>query len=150
MHVVSPMAGIVRDLSEVPDVVFSAEMVGPGLALDPGDSDVAVLCAPMDGRIGALFPHAVTIEAFDGRTILVHLGIDTVELAGAGFDVHVAGGQLVSAGDLLISWSPARVLASGRSAVCPVVALQADPGALTPRATIGEPVALGAPFFDWV
>ncbi len=150
MHVVSPMAGIVRDLSEVPDVVFSTEMVGPGLALDPGDGDVARLCAPMAGRIGALFPHAVTIEAADGRTILVHLGIDTVELAGAGFEVQVAGGQLVSAGDLLITWSPASVLASGRSAICPVVALQADPGVLTPLATVGEPVVLGAPFFDWV
>jgi len=150
VHVVSPMAGIVRDLSEVPDVVFSTEMVGPGLALDPGDGDVAGLCAPMAGRIGALFPHAVTIEAADGRTILVHLGIDTVELAGAGFEVHVAGGQLVSTGDLLITWSPASVLASGRSAVCPVVALQADPGVLTPLATVGEPVVLGAPFFDWV
>ena len=64
--------------------------------------------------------------------------------------MHVAAGERVSAGDLLITWSPARVLASGRSTICPVIALQADPGVLTPLATVGEPVALGAPFFDWV
>lgn len=150
MHVVAPMSGVVLDLSDVPDAVFSAEMVGPGLALDPGDGEVAQVCAPVDGLVGALFPHAVAIEASDGRTVLVHLGIDTVELAGEGFDVHVTGGQRVSVGDLLITWSPARVLASGRSAICPVVALQADAGGLTPRAMIGQPVALGAPFFDWV
>ena len=150
MHLVSPMSGVVLDLSDVPDVVFSTEMVGPGLALDPGDGEVAEVCAPVGGLIGAVFPHAVAIEASDGRTILVHLGIDTVELAGEGFDVHVTSGQRVSAGDLLITWSPARVLASGRSAISPVVALQADPATLTPRAMIGQPVALGAPLFDWV
>jgi len=149
MHLVSPMSGIVLALSDVPDKVFATELMGPGLALDPGQGDVVEVCAPVDGRIGVLFPHAFAIEAADGRTVLVHLGVDTVELTGDGFEVHVVTGQRVSAGELLITWSPARVLASGRSAFCPVVVLQADAGALTPLATVGRPVARGAPLFDW-
>jgi glucose-specific phosphotransferase system IIA component len=133
----------------VPDPVFAQGMVGPGIALEPARVQVQTVLAPADGVVGALHPHAFALELGEGRTVLVHLGIDTVGLTGRGFTLHVAGGQTVRAGDRLVTWSPVDVAAAGLATICPVVALQADPGVLTVLAGDGQTVQAGDPLLDW-
>jgi phosphotransferase system IIA component len=96
-----------------------------------------------------LHPHAFVVQADAGRAALVHLGLDTVQLGGAGFTLHVAEGDTVAAGDAVVSWDPAAVEAGGRSPVCPVVALQGDPAAITPLASVGTVISAGDPLLEW-
>ena len=93
-------------------------------------------------------PHAFVVVAEDGRAVLVHLGLDTVSLAGAGFTVHAAQGASVEAGDPVISFSPDRIEAEGLSPVVPVVALDAEESdlALAPPGTALSP---GRTAFTW-
>lgn len=149
MRLASPVAGTVRALDAVPDVVFSQGMVGPGAAVDPVRTAVQHVVSPVDGVVAALHPHAFAIRVSDERSVLVHLGIDTVTLAGAGFETHVAAGQAVRAGERIVTWSPADVAAGGRATVCPVIALQAAPADVRLLLEPGETVAAGQPLLDW-
>lgn len=144
--VLSPAAGTVHPLADVPDPVFSAEMVGPGLAVDP-DRTPQVAVAPVAGSIVKLMPHAYAI-AGDGVNVLVHLGIDTVQLDGAGFELLAAQGDQVSAGQPLVRWDPAAVEAGGRSPYVMVCALDEEPGAV-PAEAAGSPIAVGDVLFTW-
>lgn len=145
----APLAGVVTAMADVPDPVFGAELVGPGLAIDPaGDGEVSVV-APIDGTIVKIHPHAFVVAAPDGRAALVHLGLDTVQLGGVGFTVHATEGQEVVAGHLVVTWRPAEVEAGGRSAVCPVVALDGTAGGVSARAAVGSSVEAGDELFVW-
>ncbi len=147
----APLSGTVVALADVPDPVFAQEFVGPGLAIEPrtDETGVSTVVSPTAGVVGSLFPHAFAIEADEGRTVLVHLGIDTVRLGGEGFRLHVEAGDRVAAGATLITWEPARVASLGLSTVCPVVALQGDPGLLALLVTPGTQVAAGEPVLTW-
>ncbi|KGM10429.1 PTS sugar transporter subunit IIA, partial [Cellulomonas carbonis] len=101
LTVLAPLAGVVRALGEVPDPVFSAELVGPGLAVDPARDGVVAAVAPIAGTVVKLHPHAFVVAGDDGRGALVHLGLDTVQLGGEGFTLHVAEGATVAAGDVV-------------------------------------------------
>lgn len=121
----SPLSGTVVPLSAVPDPVFAEAMVGPGLALDPEISDgIVTVCAPVAGRVTHAMAHAVIIGSPGKPSILVHLGVETVSLKGAGFDTHVAVGDEVAVGDLLTTWRTGE--AGDRSILVPVVALQRE------------------------
>lgn len=148
--VLAPVAGRARALADVDDPVFAAEMVGPGLAVDPpvagGDQQVV---APVDGVVAKLHPHAFVVQVPDGRAVLVHLGIDTVQLRGEGFTLHVAEGDEVTAGQVLVAWSPSAVVGGGRSAVCPVVALDGSADDLERLVRPGDEVAAGEPLLRW-
>lgn len=143
----APVRGRVLPLGEVPDPVFAAAMVGPGLAIDPprAASDAV---APIDGTVVKLHPHAFVVADAEGSGVLVHLGIDTVQLRGEGFRLHVSEGAAVRAGDALVSWDPAAVEAGGRSPICPVVALDAAEDALYELAAEGE-ISPADPLFVW-
>jgi PTS system glucose-specific IIA component len=147
--VLAPFAGTVRAMAEVPDPVFAGEIVGPGLALDPSRGGVVTAIAPVAGKIVKLHPHAYVIVADGTRGVLVHLGLDTVQLAGAGFTLHVAEGDSVAAGEIVVSWNPAEVEASGRSPICPVVALEGASGTVTGLVAPGGLVRAGDPLFEW-
>ncbi|MDT0165703.1 PTS glucose transporter subunit IIA [Actinotalea sp. AC32] len=149
LTVLAPLGGVVRALGEVPDPVFSAELVGPGLAVDPTRDGVVAAVAPIAGTVVKLHPHAFVVAGDDGRGALVHLGLDTVQLGGEGFTLHVTEGATVAAGDVVVSWDPSAVEAGGRSPVCPVVALDARAGAVTPVAEVGATVAAGDPLLAW-
>jgi PTS system glucose-specific IIA component len=148
-EVLAPCPGRVISLADVPDPVFAGEIVGPGLAIDPTREGAATAIAPVAGTVMKLHPHAFVIQADEGRAALVHLGLDTVQLAGAGFTLHVAEGDAVQAGDPVVGWDPAQIAAGGRSPVCPVVALQGDPTAITALAAVGASVAAGDPLLEW-
>lgn len=148
LTVLAPMAGTVRALADVQDPVFAQAMVGPGVAVEPSDGRVV---APVTGVVVALRPHALVIRA-DGvgeRDVLVHLGIDTVGLGGAGFVLLVAEGDHVTAGAALIEWDPRAVVRVGLSATCPVVALQADVATVRVLVVAGRLVVAGTPLFTW-
>lgn len=145
----APLAGVVVAATDVPDPVFAAGMLGPGVAIDPARDAEVVVVAPVDGTVLAVHPHAFVIVSPGGRAVLVHLGVDTVELQGTGFTVLAAAGQEVAAGDVVVTWRPRDVEAGGRSPVCPVVALEAAAGGITPQATPGSTVRAGDPLFGW-
>lgn len=98
MKVYSPLDGILIPLSEVNDPMFSKKMLGDGVAIVPKGVE---LYAPMDGTITMLFPskHAIGLVSDDGLEILIHIGIDTVELKGEPFDVHIEIGDRVVKGE---------------------------------------------------
>lgn len=150
MQLLSPVPGVVRAVADVPDPVFAQEIVGPGLAVEPSRTQTQDVVAPADGVVGALHPHAFALELGDGRTVLVHLGIDTVALRGSGFTLHVEAGQHVRAGQRVLTWSPLDVGLAGLSTLCPVVALQADPSSVRPLVAPGTTVAAGEALLDWV
>lgn len=139
---VSPLTGAVLAMSEVPDPVFAQGIVGPGLAVEPsGDGEVTVV-APVSGRVVKMHPHAFVIQA-DGFGVLVHLGIDTVQLEGRGFTLHASEGDEVRAGDEIVTWNPSQVVAGGRSAVCPIVLLDATPERIVDPLGSGTAVSTG-------
>ncbi|WP_017604646.1 PTS sugar transporter subunit IIA [Nocardiopsis alkaliphila] len=138
LRVLSPVTGTAMSLDSVPDPVFSQGMVGPGLAVHPepgqegGQEARQEAVAPISGTLVKLHPHAYVVMAPDNRRgVLVHLGIDTVQLAGEGFTLLVEEGAEVVAGTPLIDWSPGMVASLGRPSVVPVVALDTTPEALS-------------------
>ncbi|MBD8060148.1 PTS glucose transporter subunit IIA [Cellulomonas sp. JH27-2] len=149
VQILSPIAGIVRPVADVPDVVFAEQIIGPGIAIEPDRLQTQDVVAPADGVVGALHAHAFALELDDERSVLVHLGIDTVSLAGLGFTLHVRAGDQVRAGQVLMTWSPVDVAAAGLATICPVVALQAPADALTVEVDAGTHVEPGAHLLTW-
>ncbi len=132
LRVLSPVPGTALSLDTVPDPVFSQSMVGPGVAVHPepgqegGQEGLQNAVAPIGGTLVKLHPHAFVVMAPDRRRgVLVHLGIDTVQLAGEGFTLLAAEGDEVRAGTPVIRWSPGTVAAGGRPSVVPVIAMDA-------------------------
>lgn len=116
----SPLSGKVLPLSDVPDKVFSSGAMGKGLAIDPEKGE---LIAPADGEITTIFPtgHAVGLTTKDGIEILMHIGMDTVELEGQGFETFVKQGDQVKTGDLLVRFNIEAIKAAGYSVITPIV-----------------------------
>jgi PTS system N-acetylglucosamine-specific IIA component len=169
----SPVAGRVVAMRDVPDPVFAESIVGPGLAIDPDPALGGRVVAPCAGVVVKLHPHAFVLLAppaepsgpdspaagapataaavpaapAAGRGVLVHLGIDTVQLKGEGFILLVAEGDTVTAGQELVVWSPTAVSDGGRSPLVPVVALDLVPGGLEELVRPGARVQAGDPLF---
>ena len=144
--VTAPLAGRVVPLSDVPDLVFAEEMVGPGLAVDP-DPGPGTVCAPVDGKVVVLHAHAFVVQTAGGKGVLVHLGIDTVQLHGEGFELLAAVGDDVTAGAPMVRWDPSAVEAAGRAPVCPVIALDAPSSAV--ERLVGERAEPGTERCRW-
>ena len=116
----APFAGWLMPLEEVPDPVFAERMMGEGLAVDPLDG---VLKAPADGTVISIpdTAHAATLRLENGAELLIHVGLETVALAGAGFRALVSAGDVVKAGTSLIEIDLAQVGKNARSLVTPIV-----------------------------
>lgn len=117
---ISPLAGTVLPLSEVQDQVFSQGLMGDGFAVDLKDGEVI---APFSGEIVMTFPtkHAYGLKRADGLEVLIHLGMDTVELNGEGFECLVEIGDYVKQGDVIARVDLNYVQSQGKSLVSPVV-----------------------------
>ena len=122
LEVRAPIPGTVIPLSQVGDETFASETVGRGLAICPQDG-VLEAVAPVGGRIMQLFPHAFAIMTDDRIGVLVHLGIDTVELNGQGFTVHAKKGDHVVQGQPIVTYDVPAVAAAGRPTTVPVVVM---------------------------
>ena len=147
LQVLSPMPGRVANLTEVPDPMFAEAMLGPGLAIDPPRSPV-VAVAPISGTIASLFPHAMGIEGEGGYSILVHLGLETVQLNGEGFTLLKAKGDTVVAGEPVIAWDPSVIEAGGLPVITPLIAIQAEAGQITQLVADGQMVEAGDAVFE--
>lgn len=119
---VIPIHGILRSLQDVQDQVFSKKVLGDGFAIEPLNQKTTVI-APFSGVLSVCFPtkHAYGIQTKDGKEILLHLGIDTVELNGEGFTCHVVQGQKVKQGDLLCTMDLDVIRLHGKSVICPII-----------------------------
>ncbi|VHD84255.1 PTS system sucrose-specific transporter subunit IIA [Streptococcus pyogenes] len=108
----SPLNGTVVDLSAVSEPVFSSGAMGQGLAIKPEDN---TLYSPVDGKVEIVFEtgHAYAITSSQGAEVLLHIGIDTVSMAGDGFESLVAVGQAVKKGDLLGHFDPSKIAEAG-------------------------------------
>lgn len=126
------MQGWVCALEETPDPVFAGRMLGDGVAIDPTGG---VLHAPCDGEVIHLAPtgHAVSLRAANGAEVLMHIGVETVALAGEGFVVHVAAGQRVSAGERLISFDMDVVARRARCLMTPIIITNGEKFAIVRR-----------------
>ncbi len=123
-------------------------MVGPGTAIDPVRA-VGEAIAPVSGTLLKLHPHAFVIVDGERHGVLVHLGVDTVQLKGEGFELLAAEGDQVIAGTPVVRWNPGEIEAGGRSPVCAVVALDASSDALSDVVESGD-VRSGDELFVWV
>ena len=138
--VLAPCPGKVMAMADVPDPVFAQEMVGPGVAIAPADGPTTVV-SPIAGKVLKVHPHAFVVLG-DGLGVLVHLGINTVRLEGAGFEVLVEQGVDVAAGDPMIRWDPATITGDEISTVVPVVVMDAPRGSVTSN-VVGADVVAG-------
>lgn len=145
VQVLSPVAGRRQEVSDVPDPVFARGLVGPGAAIAPHPGPQSAV-APIDGRLVKLHPHAFVIVSERGPGVLVHLGIDTVQLHGDGFTPLVLEQARVRAGDAIVSWDPGYVEHTGRSAMCAVVVLDCPFPALA-LSDSGDEVGSAEPLF---
>lgn len=117
VSVVAPVPGRAVELSEVPDTTFARGLVGQGVAIDPPRGRLEAV-APVSGRIMKLWPHAYVILTDDKVGVLVHLGLDTVQLKGQGFETHKADGDRVEAGELIVTADVPSIVESGRTRSC--------------------------------
>ena len=120
IEVLAPLDGTVVDLESVPDEVFAQKMAGDGVAIDPSGR---VAVAPVTGNLVKLFPggHAFGISTSEGVELIVHIGLDTVELKGEGFENIATEGQVVQAGTPIVNFDRTTVERRGKVMLSPVV-----------------------------
>jgi beta-glucoside PTS system EIICBA component len=143
LELAAPVKGHVVGLDDVEDPVFSSRALGEGVGIEPADGRVV---APVDGELITVADtgHAFGIRTADGIEVLIHIGIDTVQMKGEGFDVRVERGQKVSAGDLLAEVDFDAVRAAKHPTVTLMTVINtAELASVEPRT--GQDVAAGAP-----
>lgn len=137
----APAAGKAVSVKEVNDPTFSEEILGKGVAVIPSEGKIY---APADGEIGMVFDtlHAVSMTTDYGAEILIHVGLDTVQMKGEGFEGHVKAGDKVKKGDLLLTVDLEKVKAAGYDTITPMLVCNtADYAAV--EAMVGKDVAAG-------
>lgn len=124
-EIVAPQTGSCVALTEVPDAVFADKVLGDGVAIKPTED---VVFSPINGTIVQVAHtfHAIGIEGSDGIEILLHLGINTVELKGDGFNCHVKVGDKVKKGDKLIDMDRAFIESKGYNTISPCIITNMD------------------------
>ncbi|MGO1593583.1 MAG: N-acetylglucosamine-specific PTS transporter subunit IIBC [Ancrocorticia sp.] len=120
VDVTSPLAGDIVPLAEIPDAGFASGAVGQGVGIDPSSGRVV---APATGTVILTFPtgHAVGLRLDSGVELLIHIGLDTVNMEGRGFDIKVKKGDQVTAGQLLATFDIEEIKRSGYSPITPVI-----------------------------
>ena len=122
----APVKGRVMPVSEVEDQVFASKAMGDGIAIDPAEGKIY---APFSGEITVAFPtgHAYGLKAANGKEVLIHIGMDTVELNGKGFTPHVKQGDIVKQGDLLTDVDLDYIRSQGKPVITPVIFTDGTP-----------------------
>lgn len=137
----APVAGEAVASSEVNDPTFAEEMLGKGMAIRPSSGRVV---APCDATVDMMFEtgHAVSLTTENGVELLIHVGIDTVNLQGKHYTVHCQAGDKVKKGQLLIEFDKDAITAEGYDTITPVVVCNSDDFA-TFKTAVGKTVAEG-------
>lgn len=125
INIKSPFEGELIDITKVNDHMFSSKMLGDGVAVRPSNNKAV---APCDGEITQIFPtnHAFGITTKEGLEILVHIGIDTVELKGEGFKRILEPGTLVKKGDPIIEVDLEYIKSNGKESITPIIITNMD------------------------
>ena len=146
MEVIAPVSGKAVALSEVADKVFASGMAGGGVALVPSESGEVV--APLSGTLVKLFEggHAFGIATEGGVELIVHIGLDTIEMRGTAFEKLATEGDEVEAGQPIVRFDLEEIKNAGYDPVTPVVVTNADEHAIS-NVTDGE-VRAGVPIFE--
>jgi sugar PTS system EIIA component len=146
----APLSGKVVALSEVPDPTFSEKMLGDGIAIMPTEGRVV---SPVNGEIITVFPtkHAIGIRSEQEAEILIHIGLETVQMNGEGFKQHIQEGDKVKAGQLLMEFSLDLVREKAKSTITPVIITNLDQKlsvqpVLSPNAKSGETTIMKVKF----
>lgn len=123
--VYSPLSGEVKQLSEVNDITFAQELMGKGIAIEPSQGKVF---SPIKGEIAALFEtkHAIGLKSDSGAEILIHIGIDTVNLEGKYFVSHINQGDNVNIGDLLVEFDMEAIKSEGYEVITSIIITNTD------------------------
>ena len=124
LALLAPVSGVIVPLDEVPDPVFAQRLAGDGLSIDPLGSEVVAPCDAVVRQVHRA-SHAVTLEA-SGLEIVIHVGLDTVLLQGAGFHPAVKAGQPVRAGEVLLRFDIDAVARRARSLLTEVIVSNMD------------------------
>jgi PTS system trehalose-specific IIC component len=122
-ELLAPLSGTVCPISEVPDDMFANKVLGDGIAIKPAAGADTVV-APADATVSATMPgsnHAIGLTLDSGLEVLIHVGIDTVDMGGDGFVCNVKQGQHVKAGERLLTFSTDKIAAAGHSTITAVV-----------------------------
>lgn len=122
-EILSPLSGKAVNLSETNDPAFASESLGKGIAIIPDDGK---LYAPCNAEVTALMGHAIGLLCENGAELLIHIGIDTVELNGKHYKSHVTESSKVSAGDLLIEFDKNGIEKEGYRTITPVIVTNSD------------------------
>lgn len=124
-YVYAPIKGTLLSLEQVEDGVFSAKMLGDGIAIEPEDKTVT---APFNGTVTMVFDtkHAIGLMSEDGVEVLIHIGIDTVQLNGKYYDVKVKAGDVVKTGDVLAYFEKEKIEEEGYRTVTPIIISNTD------------------------
>lgn len=139
--VISPLSGKAVALESVPDATFAQGLLGLGAAIEPSEGRVV---APADGTVGTIFDthHALGLNLDNGVELLIHIGINTVELKGEGFTAHVSEGDRVTKGQTLITFDKDFISSKGYNTITPVIVSNSDDYAEVKRCKDGN-VAIG-------
>ena len=142
VEIASPLSGQVKELSQATDPVFAQGVMGQGVLIEPSQGD---LLAPVDGVVSVLFPtkHAVGIVSDQGVEMLMHIGMDTVNLEGKGFTAHVSQGDRVKAGDKLISFDIDLIKDAGYVTETPVIITNQDQYQADALGSLPRQIAVG-------
>ena len=146
--VCAPVAGRVVAMKEIPDPVFASEALGPGCGVWP-EGELAY--APVSGTVSVTMGHAVGLAGDDGVEVLVHVGLDTVDMEGRGFTPYVREGEHVTAGQPVLGFSKSAIAAAGHESVVVVAVTNAGSFSAV-RAVVesGAQVAAGARLIEVV
>lgn len=124
-EIAAPLSGKVTPIEQVPDPTFAQGILGKGVAILPAEGRIV---APANGTIDVMFDtgHAVSMTTEQGAEVLIHVGVDTVQLAGKHYKACCKAGDKVKKGDLLIEFDPEAIKAEGYEVITPVVICNTD------------------------
>lgn len=124
IKLVSPITGVVKDITELEDMTFSQKLLGDGVGIDPTDG---LILAPSDAKVEQIFEtkHAITLD-IKGIKLMIHIGMDTVNLKGEGFEVFVREGDHLKQGDKIVKADLEFIKEKGYPTETAVVILDSD------------------------
>ncbi|MBY6178989.1 MULTISPECIES: PTS glucose transporter subunit IIA [Staphylococcus] len=125
IEIYAPLTGEYINIEDIPDPVFAQKMMGEGFGINPTEGEVV---SPIEGKVDNVFPtkHAIGLKADNGLEILVHIGLDTVQLDGQGFEILVSSGDTVQVGDPLLKFDLEYISNNAKDVISPIIITNSD------------------------
>lgn len=125
IEIYAPLTGEYINIENIPDPAFAQKMMGEGFGINPTEGEVV---SPIEGKVDNVFPtkHAIGLKADNGLEILVHIGLDTVQLDGQGFEILVSSGDTVQVGDPLLKFDLEYIRNNAKDVISPIIITNSD------------------------